>query len=229
VESLLEIEKKDVAVNCPSKQETIYVHGFCSSLYRHSNPLQKKTLTRLCHLGAAKFRHFGVARFVTSVWQRYAIAVVIAVCFVLNQLYLISYPYGVRQDHSLPKNLSATSRASTAAIPATIHRPREPPALLVPMRSTWENNKGKMQRNRDLSMAEPTILLCNLLNLPDTSIPKELENDRCDLFLPKQAGCLYHFRMPPSQLPTHLSPQTIYLGLPYRALFKEMLPGLSPT
>jgi hypothetical protein len=42
---------------------------------------------------------------------------------------------------------------------------------------------------------------CDFFDLSDTTIPKELENIRYDLFLPQQAGYFYHSRMPPSQLP----------------------------
>ena len=102
---------------------------------------------------------------------------------------------------------------STAATPSTIRVPREP-IPLVPISSTWKIAKGNTEERKDLSMIEPVLLAgreCNIVYLSDTSNPKELENIRCDLFLPEQARYLYHFRMPPSQLPTHLSPQIVYL------------------
>jgi hypothetical protein len=47
---------------------------------------------------------------------------------------LLYRPYGVWQDLFLPNNLSAASRASTAATPSTTHHP---PASVVCLEARW--------------------------------------------------------------------------------------------
>jgi len=148
-------------------------------------------------------------------------------CFTSVMFNVLYRPlWGVWQDFPLPQILSAAFRASTAAPPPL----PIVPVLFAPVREQTDKTRieTKKQNNYPWSSLPSSWLgegAATFFNLSDPSIPKELENVWCNRFLPKQAGDLYHLRAPPSQLPTPLSPQIINLGLPRRALFKEMLSG----
>jgi len=117
-------------------------------------------------------------------------------------------------DFPLPQILSAASRASTAIPSSTTLHPREP-VLLAPMRE----NK--------LSVTEPPVpLVMRDRYLFSLSNPVSLRNWRISgVIVPslnKRVTFIFFGCLHPSFLPT------FYLGLPLRALSKEMLSGLSP-